>query len=84
MAKIKIVFDYNNKTGKKEIHIDYQSDPDSLFHEHEREHARIVRELLGKGIISRDDNVIVDRAQDNIKGEQEDILKNPEGIAKTN
>ncbi len=73
MAKAKITFDYNNKTGKREIHIDYQSDPDKLAHEHEREHSRIVRELIGKGIISKDeaDDVVIDRPDENRDQEKE-------------
>lgn len=84
MAKVRIVFNYNNKTGKREVHIDYQSDPDSLFHEHERKHAQIVKELLGQGVLSQDDDVIVERAQDKRQQEQEDDLKSPERIAKLN
>ena len=63
MSKVKITYDFNNKTGKREIHIDYQSDPDTLAFEHENEHARIVRELVGKGVLSPDEaaDVVVDR-----------------------
>ena len=71
MARVKITYEYNNKTGKREIHIDYRSDPDALAHEHEKEHARVVRELVGKGILPQEDadDVIVDRAQGEAKPE---------------
>ena len=65
MAKAKITFDYNNSTGKRVIHIDLKSDPDSLAHEHESLHRNIVKELVGKGIISEEeaDDVVIDRPE---------------------
>ena len=59
MAKIKITFEYNDETGKRLINVDYTSDPDALAWEHEKEHARIVKELVGRGIISADESADV-------------------------
>jgi len=65
MAKVKIKYEYNNKTGKRVIDIDYQSDPDSLAYEHENEHKKIVSELIGKGILSKKDaeDVVINRGE---------------------
>jgi hypothetical protein len=65
MAKVKITYDYNNKTGKRIIHIDLKSDPDSLANEHENLHRKIVKELVGKGVLSKEDaeNVVIDRPE---------------------
>ena len=49
---IEIIFRMNLKTGKKDIIIDVHSDEDTLAHEHERDHRKIVEQLIGQGIIS--------------------------------
>lgn len=88
MAKVKITYDYNNKTGKREIHIDYQSDPDALAYEHEKEHARIVGELVGRGILSADEasDVVFDRpgAEAHEKPEKEEEYIPERGTKKEN
>jgi hypothetical protein len=47
MAEIIIKLRQNKKTGKVDVHIDYESDADALPFEHEQDHREIVRELLG-------------------------------------
>jgi len=48
---IEIIFRMNLKTGKKDIIIDYQSDEDAMRHEHERDHKKLVENLIGEGLI---------------------------------
>ena len=55
MAEIQIRFRMNMKTGKKDIHIDYESDEDAMRHEHERDHKRIVEQLIGQGLIAAEE-----------------------------
>lgn len=59
MARAKITYRYNPKTGKREMHIDYQSDSDADRIEHEQEHRALVKELVGD--IGGGDGVSVDR-----------------------
>lgn len=65
MAKAKITYDYNDKTGRRVIHVDLESDPDSLAYEHENLHRRVVNDLLGKGLISPEEagDVQIERPQ---------------------
>jgi len=46
MSKAQITFEYNNETGRREFHIDYESEPGSLPYEHEDEHKRLVERVL--------------------------------------
>lgn len=55
MAEIQIRFRMNLKTGKKDILIDYEGDEDAMRHEHERDHKRIVQQLIGKGLIAEEE-----------------------------
>lgn len=55
MAEIQIRFRMNLKTGKKDILIDYEADEDAMRHEHERDHKRIVEQLVGKGLIAAEE-----------------------------
>jgi len=78
MPRAKITYEYNSQTGKRVIHIDYQSDPDALAHEHEKAHARLVRELVGKGVLSEQDakDVVVDRPDQKV--EEKEAVSEPE------
>ncbi|MEQ8820666.1 MAG: hypothetical protein RLY93_10500 [Sumerlaeia bacterium] len=55
MAEITIRLVYNLKSGKKDIYIDLESEPDALPIEHERDHRNVVEKLLGKGILKEDE-----------------------------
>lgn len=55
MAEIQIRFRMNLKTGKKDILIDYEADEDAMRHEHERDHKRIVEQLIGQGLIAAEE-----------------------------
>jgi hypothetical protein len=51
LAAITIKLRYNKRTGKKDIVIEYESEEDMTGWEHEKEHKRIVEELVGKGVL---------------------------------
>jgi hypothetical protein len=55
MSEIMIKLIYNLKTGKKDVLIDFVSDIDALPIEHERDHKKLVQELLGKGVLTPDE-----------------------------
>lgn len=65
MAEINIRLIYNLNSGKKDIHIDYESDDDALPIEHEQHHRQIVESLLGQKIVTEDDlgELIINREQ---------------------
>ena len=46
MAKAKITFEHNSQTGKRDIHIDYESDPSAMPYEHEDEHRDLVNRII--------------------------------------
>lgn len=53
--EITVRLKYNEVTGEKEIHIDYEGEDDATPIEHERRHKAIIEELLGQGILNPDD-----------------------------
>jgi len=55
MSEVMIKLVYNLKSGKKDVFIDFVSDIDALPIEHERDHKRLVQELLGRGILTPDE-----------------------------
>lgn len=55
MAAITIKLRFNKRTGKKDIVIEYESEEDMTGWEHEKEHKRIVEELVGKGVLEDED-----------------------------
>ena len=55
MGRATITFVFNPKTGKREWHIDYQSEPDLTRVEHEQAHRRLVRNLVGSGVLANDE-----------------------------
>ncbi len=65
MARAKITYRFNPETGKREMHIDYQSDSDADRLEHEQEHRKLVRDLLGD---LSGDEVQVERGSGAIEG----------------
>lgn len=64
MGEIQIRFRMNMESGKKDIVIEFESDEDAMRHEHERDHKRIVEQLVGQGVLSADEvgEVTVERA----------------------
>ncbi|MCP4750858.1 MAG: hypothetical protein GY866_08195 [Proteobacteria bacterium] len=63
MSKVRITFEYNNKTGKRDLHIDYESDPSALPHEHQEEHRDIVNRIIDLQSMEEDQDVEVDREE---------------------
>lgn len=61
MPKATISLKTNPKTRKPEIHIEYESEPDALSHEHEQDHRKLAEQLLGTSI--GDANIIVSRGK---------------------
>jgi hypothetical protein len=55
MAEITIRLIYNTRTGKKDLFIDFESEPDALPIEHEQQHRAIVGQLLGKNVLREDE-----------------------------
>jgi hypothetical protein len=41
---------HNPKTGKRDLVVEYESEADLLAHEHERDHRRLVEQLLGRSL----------------------------------
>jgi hypothetical protein len=60
MAEITIRFRHNKTTGKRELVIHLESDDDVLGHEHERDHRRLVEQLLGAPI-DEDTGIVIER-----------------------
>lgn len=84
MAEIQIRFRMNMKTGKKDILIDYESEEDAMRHEHERDHKRIVEQLIGQGLIAAEEvgDVQVSREAPGQSAEQRQAEPpRPDGLA---
>ena len=73
MAEMTISLRRDPDTGKQDIHISLRSDEDALPHEHEQLHRQVVEKLLGKGIISKPEDV------GNITVEREEEKEVPQG-----
>jgi len=63
MAEIEIRFRMNMDTGKKDIFIDFQGEEDAMRHEHERDHKRIIKEILGDMDDDEIGEIVVSREQ---------------------
>lgn len=62
MAEMLIILRRDPQTGKQNIIVKLDSDPDSLPIEHEQLHKRLVEKLIGKGLKPEDlGEVIIDR-----------------------
>lgn len=49
MGEIRISFRYNEKTGEKDIVVDFESDSDLMRHEHEKKHRQFIGQLIPDG-----------------------------------
>ena len=67
MAKAQISFKYNNKTGKRDILIDYESDASSLTFEHEDDHRELVGKIIDHKQLARQQEVSVEREEEEQK-----------------
>lgn len=70
MAEITIRFRHNASTGRRELVIHLESDSDVLGHEHERDHRRLVEQLLGQSL-DDDTDVVVQRIDKTPTGQVE-------------
>jgi hypothetical protein len=62
MAQMTIMLRKDPNTGKQNIIVKLDSDPDALPHEHEQMHRRVVQELIGRNIKLEDlGEIIVER-----------------------
>lgn len=83
MAELNIHLQIDPETGKKNLIIEYDADPDMLPLEHEDEHRRLVNEIvegglvkaeeLGKVIVKRDGTVVQVEAEAEQADERESI-----------
>jgi hypothetical protein len=68
MAELTIMLRRDKTTGKQNIIVKLDSDPDALPIEHEQLHRKLVEQLLGKGIDAEDlGEVIIEREPDGQK-----------------
>jgi hypothetical protein len=63
MAEVTIKFRYNPATGKRELIIGYESDSDTLPHEHEQDHRALAEKLLGQKLGDDVGNIVVERVR---------------------
>jgi len=65
MAEINIRLVFNLETGKKDIFVDFESDPDALPFEHEEAHRDIVRQLIGQNVVAEGEvgEVVISRVE---------------------
>lgn len=63
MANLILRLQIDPATGKKDVLIKYESDPDSLPMEHEEEHRRIVDKLIAGGALKASElgRIIIER-----------------------
>ena len=62
MAELTIILRRDPQSGKQNIVVKLDSDPDSLPIEHEQLHKRLIEKLVGKGIKTEDlGEVIIER-----------------------
>lgn len=62
MAQMLIILKRDPATGKQNVIVKLDSDPDALPIEHEQQHRALVEKLLGLGLKPEDyDNIIVER-----------------------
>ena len=62
MAEVLILLRCDPKTGKQNIVVKLESDPDSLPIEHEQLHKSVVEKLVGKGMKAEDlGDIIIER-----------------------
>lgn len=65
MAEMTILLRRDPNSGKQNIIVKLDSDPDSLPHEHEQLHKRLVKQLVGNGVDPEDlGEIIIERESD--------------------
>jgi hypothetical protein len=66
VAEMTIRLQIDPNTGKKDIVVSLASDADSLPHEHEEQHRKLVEKLIGSGIVKASElgQIIVERVEE--------------------
>lgn len=66
MAEMTIRLRINPETGKKDIVISLSGDDDSLPHEHEQQHRRLVEKLIAGGLLDHGEagKLVVERVEE--------------------
>ena len=66
MAQMTIRLQIDPNTGKKDILVSLESDADSLPHEHEEQHRKLVEKLIEGGIVKASElgRIIVERGDE--------------------
>lgn len=66
MAQMTIRLQIDPNTGKKDIIVSLESDADSLPHEHEEQHRKLVEKLIEGGIVRASElgRIIVERGEE--------------------
>lgn len=72
MAQMIIMLRRDPSTGKQNIIVKLDSDPDTLPHEHEQHHRALVEQLIGKGIVRAEElgQILVEREESASSAEQ--------------
>lgn len=72
MAEMTIRLRVNPETGKKDIIVSLHSDDDSLPHEHEQMHRKLVEKLISGGLIeaSETGNVVIERLEEGAQSDR--------------
>jgi mannitol/fructose-specific phosphotransferase system IIA component (Ntr-type) len=65
MAQMTIMLRRDPVTGRQNIIVKLDSDPDALPHEHEQLHRALVEKLIGKGIVQAEElgEIVVEREE---------------------
>jgi hypothetical protein len=66
MATLTLRLEVDPVTKKKNVWVKYDSDSDALPHEHEEEHKRLLKAVLGSGAVSAEDLGIVRVERDGV------------------
>ena len=72
MAQMTIMLRRDPVTGRQNIIVKLDSDPDALPHEHEQLHRALVEKLIGKGIVQAEElgEIVVEREESAPQAEQ--------------
>lgn len=66
MAEMTIRLRVNPQTGKKDIVVSLRGDDDSLPHEHEQQHRKLVEKLMASGLLDQGEagNIVIERLEE--------------------
>ncbi len=81
MAEMTIRLTIDPETGKRNIIIKLDSDPDSLPMEHEEQHRELVEKLINKGLVNAEElgEITIEREEGNEQGLPEENKRGEHG-----